>query len=97
MPRKEAADENSINHLVHQLCAEMITMRKDILKLEDEVRLATLASDAQGKCVRTQADVIETFKREENIWRERMRKALNYANFQPEMQTILQRDKDKPF
>jgi len=99
MPKVIPKDEftANINNLVHQICSDLLKMKKEIDELKEEVRLSSLQSDAQRSCIKIQADTLETYKREENIWRERMRKALNYANFQKEMQIIKERDKDQPF
>ena len=95
IPRDEFT--SNISDLVHQLCLDLIRVKKEVDELKEEVRLSSLQLDAQSSCIKIQADTIETYKREENIWRERMRKALNYANFQKEMQIIKERDKDQPF
>jgi len=96
MPKaKEEAE--ALNNLVHLFGVDVLKMRKELDELKEEVRLSSLQSDAQRNCIKIQADLLDTYKREENIWRERMRKALNYANFQTEMQAIKKRDEDQPF
>jgi len=96
MPKaKEEAE--TLNNLVHLFGVDVLKMRKELDELKEEVRLSSLQSDAQHNCIKIQADLLDTYKREENIWRERMRKALNYANFQTEMQAIKKRDEDQPF
>ena len=90
-------EESNLNNLVHLFGIDVLKIRKELDELKEEVRLSSLQADAQHSSIKVQADIIETYKREENIWRERMRKALNYANFQTEMKTIIERDKDQPF
>ena len=99
MPKAIPKDEftANINNLVHQLCSDLLKMKKELDEIKEELRIQTLQSDAQRSCMIKQSDSIETIKREENIWRERMRKALSYANFQTEMQTIKKRDEEQPF
>ncbi len=99
MPKVIPKDQFAANmsDLVHQLCLDLIRVKKEVDELKEEVRIQTLQSDAQRSCMIKQSDSIETIKREENIWRERMRKSLSQANFQTEMQTIKKRDEDKPF
>jgi len=97
MPKAISKEESSINTLVNLFGIDLLKMRKEVDELKNEVRLQTLASDAQERCIKVQADLIGNNKREENIWRERIRKALNQANFQTEMGHIIERDKNQPF
>ena len=99
MPKVIPKDQFTANmsDLVHQLCLDLIRVKKEVDELTEEVRIQTLQSDAQRSCMIKQSDLIENIKREANIWRERMRKALSQANFEAEMQTIKKRDEDKPF
>ena len=94
---KAKEEAQALNNLVHLFGVDVLKMRKELDELKEEVRLSSLQLDAQSSCIKIQADTIETYKREENIWRERMRKALNYANFQSEWQKIKKRDEDQPF
>ena len=94
---KAKEEAQALNNLVHLFGIDVLKIRKELDELKEEVRLSSLQSDAQRNCIKVQADLINHVIREENIWRERMRKALNYANFQTEMQAIKTRDEDQPF